>query len=187
LKEKGIRFMKIEFMLSIDDWVAFSLNYLETSPEGKNLRSSGQTRGSIIICLIGIFFAVYFLSFWPFLIGLLAVCVWYFIWPKMLQSSQSAATERRHRESKNPCLNGAHLLELTPVGLHASCDVSDTVIKWSGIARVESNSTHGFVYLRNNTGYVIPQGKVRDGDFAIFMANMQQRLQEQSANIKSRV
>ena len=171
--------MKIEYMLSIDDWVSFSLHYLETSAEGRRARSSGRITGSLLFITIGGILAFFTSSVIPLLLSLLAIGGWYFMLPQLLRSSQRAATEQRHRESQNPCLNGIHRLELTPDGLHSSCDVSDTIIQWSGIARIETNMTHGFVFLRNNTGYVIPRNTIRDGDFSAFIAQAQQRLLEQ--------
>ena len=170
--------MKIEYMLSIDDWVVFSLQYLETSSEGKRALTNGRIMGSLFFIVFGSILYYFTASLLLLVVSLLAIGVWYFFFPRLLRSSQRIATEQRHRESQNPCLNGAHRLELTPNGLHASCDVSDTTIQWSGIARIERNSTHGFVYLRNNTGYVIPREKVHEGDFSTFIAEAQKHLQD---------
>jgi hypothetical protein len=174
--------MQIEYMLSIDDWVAFSLYYLETSAEGRRVRTNGRINGGVFFFGLGSLLAIFTASLVPLLLGLLALIGWYLLWPQLLRSSQRTATERRQRESQNPCLNGVHRLELTSDGLHGSCDVSDTVIQWPGIARIETNSTHGFVFLRNNTGYVIPREKVREGDFATFVAHAQQHLQDHAPN-----
>jgi hypothetical protein len=177
--------MKIEFTLSIDDWVAFSLHYLETSAEGQRVRSNGRIYGCLFLFILGGLLAFWTASLVPLLFGLLAVVGWYLLWPQLLRSSQREATERRHYESQNPCLNGVHRLEVTAEGLHASCDVSDTVIQWPGIARIATNATHGFVVLRNSTGYVIPREKVREGDFATFIACTQEYLQDQALNTRS--
>ena len=71
--------MKLTYSLSIDDWVALSLHYLETSAEGRRIRSNGLLIGSIFIFLVSGFAAAITQSITPLLLDLFALAGWYFV------------------------------------------------------------------------------------------------------------
>jgi len=55
-------------------------------------------------------------------------------------------------------------MEVLPEGLHAKCDVTDSVIGWAGIRDVIRTADHVFVMLSDEQGYVVPKKRVITGD-----------------------
>src|SRR5439155_21987411 len=107
-------------------------------------------------------------SFIWFAAGIVAALVWAWRWPRYV-----IAHIRSHmRDREQPCLRGRHAMEAVPEGLHAECDITDSMVRWAGIRSIAETTTHIFVMLTDVQGYVIPKARVGIGNVEAFLAEI---------------
>lgn len=65
---------------------------------------------------------------------------------------------------------GNHLQELTSEGIRTVTSVSDSLIRWSGILRIEETDDYAFLFVQTFAAYVIPKHRLIEGDALQFIA-----------------
>lgn len=68
-----------------------------------------------------------------------------------------------------PCLRGRHVMEALSTGLLGSCDITSRTTQWNGVAGIAETSSHVFVMLAPEQGYVIPRKRIVSGDLDRFV------------------
>ncbi|HEX6085951.1 MAG TPA: YcxB family protein [Thermoanaerobaculia bacterium] len=100
----------------------------------------------------------------------MAAVVWVWYWPRYVIAHARSHMTRREL----PCLRGRHAMEAAQQGLSAECDITHSTERWAGISAVAESATHIFVMLNDVQGYVVPKGRVTDGDVGAFLTEMNQ-------------
>jgi len=152
--------MKVEYEITPEDWAAFGEYHARTSSHFRKFVHVGIAVGVVLLLAIGEILSLSTDSPVFVVVGLVAAIIWVLYWPR-----QVIANVRTHMARKDqPCLRGRHLMEVLPEGLHAKCDVTDSVIGWAGIRDVIRTADHVFVMLSDEQGYVVPKKRVITGD-----------------------
>ncbi len=75
-------------------------------------------------------------------------------------------------ERQPPCLRGLHIMEALPEGLHSTCEVTESTIRWAGIRNVTQTDDHLFLMLGESQGFIIPKGRIVQGNLDRFLEDV---------------
>jgi hypothetical protein len=164
------RVMRIEYQLTPDDWAAFGEHCGRNAPGFRRSAHVGRVVGIIVTLAAAAILWRQSASLGWLVAGMAAAVAWGWWWPRYLIAH--AGSHMRTREQ--PCLRGRHLMEATPNGLYAECDITKSTVRWSGIAAVAEDDGHIFVMLSDVQGYVIPKREVVSGSIELFLAELNQ-------------
>jgi hypothetical protein len=157
--------MRIEYELQPEDWAAFAEHCALTSPTYRRAARNVAVAGSLILFLLGAFAGAAANSvIWP-AAGVALALAWLWYWPRQLVRSVRENAMRQER----PCLTGRHVMEALPDGLHARCDITDSLTRWAGVTDIVAASRHVFVMLGEMKGYTISKSRVDSGDIESFI------------------
>lgn len=157
--------MRIEYELQPEDWAAFAEHCALNSPTYRRAARNVAVAGSLVLLLLGALAGAAANSLiWP-AAGVALAVAWLWSWPKQLVRNVRENAMRQER----PCLTGRHVIEALPDGLHASCDVTDSVTRWTGVTEIVAASRHVFVMLGELKGYTINKSRVASGDIESFI------------------
>lgn len=152
--------MKVKYELTPDDWAAFGEYHARNSRSFQRAVRTGTVVGVLFFIAIGGILSLSEHSPTMLVAGLVAAIFWGWYWPRKTIANVRAQMSTRDRQ----CVRGRHFMEALPEGLHAKCDVTDSMIVWAGIHNVIRTADHVFVMLSDVQGYVIPKKRVIAGE-----------------------
>ncbi len=165
--------MDIRYTVSLDDIVAFNRFHCSNSRTAKRVR----LRCDILVAAVwlgagGLSSALHH-SFVPLIIGGAFALCWC-VTSKRRSASQCAKLARKFfEEGKNKGSLGAQLLRLSEDGVEESNDYGSKFTRFNAIERVESTDQHTFIFTGAASAYIIPHGKVVEGDVTVFRAALE--------------
>jgi len=150
--------VRIEYELEPEDWGVFAQHCAARSRPFQRTMQMSRIVGSL-----GLIFATLSFLGGPVaqraLLAALLASAWCWLTPRLMYRS----VRRGALECERPCNRGRHALESSPDGLHAKCDVTESVHAWTGVRSVTSAPAHVFVLIGDALGYVIPRRRVISG------------------------
>ena len=157
--------MRIEYLLTPDDWAAFGEYCARNSPHLQSAKNRGILNGVLLALMIGLATCIFTKNAVPLVIATCAAIGW-----SWNASGRLVAHVRKDMASKERrCLRGVHVLEVLPAGLRSKCDITDSTVAWIAIREVIETSDHIFVMLDELQGHVIPKQRISAGDVRDFL------------------
>ena len=156
--------MKIEYDLTPDDWADFGEYCARTAPEFRRARHNNIMSGVIMAVALSVLLWFTTRSLTIVVASTVFGIAGAFFWPNRLVSHARAHMQKRELS----CLNGRHVLEITPEALMARCDVTESTTRWAGVHHVAETTRHVLVMLNDVQGYVIPKARICEGDLSQF-------------------
>ena len=156
--------MRAEYDLVPEDWGVFAEHCASRSQSFHRGKLWVQAGGAFAL-VVAVYRFVPGYGSWTLLISTLLVGAGWWAAPRLMYRSirrQALARER-------PCLRGRHILEADTDGLHAKCDVTESLHSWAGIRSVESRGEHVFVFIGDSLGYAVPRARTVSGDVDRFV------------------
>lgn len=154
--------MRIEYELKPEDWGAFGEYHARTSPPFRRLARAGVAWGVIVVLVLTAAVVQVSHSLAYAGLGVAVAILWAVYWPWRL-----VVNARKHMAAKDrPCLRGRHMMEAVIEGLHAKCEITDSITAWIGIYAIRETADHIFVMLDETRGYVVPKARVISGNVA---------------------
>jgi len=156
--------MQVEYELRPEDWGAFAERCAARSPSVQRTVLIVQAFGSFAMFVV-VFRFTGVLSSQAAIIATLLAGAWWWGTPRLMYRRVRREALTRER----PCMRGRHLLDADSDGLHAKCDVTESLHRWSGVRSIESKGTHVFVFIGDSLGYVVPRARIVSGDLEEFV------------------
>jgi hypothetical protein len=151
--------MKIEFELTVQDYIAFEIFHQKNSKSGRKALLIARFVYPIFLLLFA--FPMAMLTLIPF--GLcVAICMifiigWIIKYPKVYRESTAKVITRRLSEGKNTVVIGKRTIELTESAIITEGEAGDSRIMWGFVERLFITKEHLFVYVSSVTAYIIPK------------------------------
>jgi YcxB-like protein len=163
--------MRIEYNLEPEDWADFGEYWARHSAVYRRV-----IRNNAIAGVLGLVLCVAAVGLWSKspVSPIVAVCAiggvvgWVLNGPRRIIANVRKTMAGRER----PCLRGLHSLDALPDGLHSQCDISDSTVRWVGIRNVIQTNDHLFLMLSESQGYIIPKGRIIQGDLDRFLEDV---------------
>lgn len=158
--------MRIEYELEPQDWAAFAEYHARHSTEWRRVARGVAFGGAFLIVMISGLVASAAISPAWLIAGIVLGLSWIWYWPRHLirHAREHALAQER------PCLSGRHVMEARADGLYASCDVTESVVRWPGVTEIISTPDHVFVMLGPSKGYSVAKQRLLAGDVESFVA-----------------
>ncbi len=167
--------MTISYTVTIDDLVAFNLQYHQSSAASRQRQRQGQRLLAGLPLLCGLGMALAMQSAVP-LLAAAAVAAWAALtYPARLRQAISRAVVRAYREGRNLALLGDHALDFGADGFEVRTAVSRLFYAYEAIERVEVTDSHTFIYVGANQAFIIPH-TAADSDAADFRAQLAEHM-----------
>lgn len=171
--------MKLTYSVKIEDLVTFNEYHSEHSPFFRRARRNYQLNTSLSV-LLALGFLGYLAKSWTYpIVGAVFATAFAAMAPRRFRKQIRKAAARCYEEGENKGTIGIHSLEILDTGLLETNPTGNQSIKWAGIERVTSTSTHGYIYVSSNAAHVVPRASVTDGDYDAFMAAVLDRSTKQ--------
>ena len=162
--------MKLTYSVNIEDLIIFNEYHSEHSPFFRRARRNFQLNSSLSV-LFALIFLGYLAKSWIYpIVGAVFATAFALIAPSRFRKQIRKAAERCYKEGENKGTIGIHSLEILDTELLETNPAGNQTIKWSGIERVVSTPTHGYIYVSSNAAHVVPRASVTEGDYDAFMA-----------------
>lgn len=155
--------MIVEYTLTADDFVAFTLYHSEHSPiVRKNMRWMRYAVPAlyVVLALAPLAGGSSLSTFGMVIIGL--AIVWVAGMPSYFQWSVRRNAARHYQRGLVNGQLGPHRMELTETGIRDSTPVSDWHMSWAGIERVAEGPEHLFIYTGAYSAHVVPKHSLGD-------------------------
>ena len=162
--------MRIGFRLSVDDYVAFNVYHVRSSPSYR--------RGLIVWGLmvpLGLFVVLSVLGFKESPVfsivsaaipsGLLILWAWGGNDGRLRKSAQ-----KMYSEGENRGLGGLEYLEATEDRLISVDELCESRMVWRMVERLVDTPDYYFIYISAVKELVVPKLKIEEGDFGAFQA-----------------
>ena len=172
--------MKLTYSVNIEDLIIFNEYHSEHSPFFRRARRNYQLNSSLSV-LFALIFLGYLAKSWIYpIVGAVFATAFAVIAPRRFRKQIRKAAERCYKEGENKGTIGIHNLEILDTELQETNPAGNQAIKWSGIERVVSTPTHGYIYVSSNAAHVVPRASVTEGDYDAFMAAVSDRTTKQN-------
>ena len=165
--------LSLTYTLTMDDIVAWSQHHYAHSA----LCRRGFWIWRIVLCAI-LFATVVAATARDAIgitLGLLGAGVYYYIFPRLSRRGVARLVKKSYAEGKNKGLLGEHRLVITDDGFASSTEVGEGKISWAGIERIVEIPGYTFVYGSALSAAVVPERRVLEGDYNLFIAELKRR------------
>jgi hypothetical protein len=169
--------LKIQYDLTEEDFVTFSLFHYKHSPTAKRSWLLLRVMVPVIWILIGFFENSRpqrhaGISPLPFFISLSVLYI--LLIPAYSRYRTRRVILRLLSEGKNKGLAGMHTLTIGPEDIAAVSDNVDARLNWGGVEKLESDKEHFYIYLSAVSALIIPKRAFADeNEFQKFIAAVQ--------------
>lgn len=150
--------MELKYKLTINDYVDFNINLMETTPKYKRSRIINRCMGFIFFIPVGLYFAIkapvnkIVTFFLYFVIGAL----WFIIYKRFERWNIRKNFVRFTNKGQNYVILGTKHFTLTDQDITLRTGQFEEVNKLSDIARVTSDANHYFIHIGEAKGMPIP-------------------------------
>ncbi len=169
--------MRIRYEITLEDLLAFSLHLHQKSPtlRRNRLRAAIALAAMILgLCLVASEITSEPAFLW---VGVGGATVIGAIYPRIYRRNVKWLSSRMYAEGQNKALLCEHVTELRDNGLFDGTEFLERTVFWKGIERIESLPGHTFVYLSTMSAQVIPENSIIEGNYQLFVAELQRRWQ----------
>jgi hypothetical protein len=150
--------MRIDFDLTKEDYIAFSVHHMKNSPTIK--KSLFIQRYILSLIFIAFAFIMANITEVPLKFWILAYIAIYIVWviyyPKYFMSSTVKRIRKMINEGKNNGIFGPYSLTLTEDGIEESNQSGESRVTWGSIEKMEESEEHIFIYTSVINAYVVP-------------------------------
>lgn len=162
--------MEISYQVAPDDVVAFNIHVTETAP---GLRMLMLAVTAIVAIALSWMVAVG-TSSTPVGVaaGVVGGMLYLLTAPRLLRASVAAIVRRRLRSARSPLL-GDHSMEITPDALIGTTRGAGSQTLLAAIRRVERHDERTFIYVTDDSAFILPRAGVTDGDYDAFVDALQ--------------
>ena len=160
----------VRFVLTAEDRAAFVDHWLATSKVAAAARRKSLMWTSLLIVLVFVTLTAVFRSWLMVLAGAVALGWIMASHPRAFRDRVRKDTGLIAAEGSDLCLGQDHRVEASASGLRSVCPEADTAVPWKAINAVEVTPSHVFLTVGMIRAFVVPRGRLTEGDFEQFAA-----------------
>lgn len=150
--------MKVEYNLIKDDYIAFNMHHLETSPTVRKTLLIQQYGVAVLFLIIPYFFSR--ISGTPMLLSYIVYGAIFLAWILYYPKYFIAVTKRRILkmidESDNSSIYGMQSITLTDTGVEQESNTGESKTSWNGIERIDETKEYIYIYIGAMNAYLVP-------------------------------
>lgn len=171
--------MKIEFNLTKDDYIAFNMHHIETSPTIRRSLLIQQYGVSVIFLIVPYFFSR--ISRAPMLASFIVYgaifLAWILYYPKYFMHATKKRIIKLIDEGDNSAILGIHSITLTDEGIVQESRTGESKSTWGSVKRIDETSEHIYIFIGTVNAYLVPK---RDFEGKIHMEAFIDMLREKT-------
>ena len=165
--------MKIQFDLTVEDYLAFQLFHSQNSPAMKQQKA--VCRVFVVVAICSVLFLNQRLAVlplgWPITcVAAIAITVVFLAsYEYLLQFSVKRLARRLIEEGSTQGVTGEHELEISEAALIERTTISESQHAWEGLADIQETDRFALIYISSLQAHVIPRERVIQGDYRTFV------------------
>lgn len=156
--------MKLEYNMIKDDYIAFNMHYIETSPTIKRTLLIQQYGVALVFLIIPYFYSRIVGT--PMLLSYIVYgaifLAWILYYPKYFMSITKKRTIKMIDEGDNSSIYGMQRITLTDAGIEQESNTGESRTSWSGIERIDETKEYIYIYIGTMNAYLVPNRAFED-------------------------
>ena len=163
----------VRFVLTAEDRAAFVDHWLATSRVAAKARRTSLMWTSLLVVLVFVALTAVFRSGLIVIAGAVTLGWVVASHPKSFRDKVRKDTGLIAAEGSDLCLGQDHRVEASAAGLRSICPEADTTVPWKAINAVDVTPSHAFLTVGMIRAFVVPRGRLAEGDFEQFVSAAQ--------------
>lgn len=150
--------MKLEYNLIKDDYIAFNMHHIETSPTIRKTLLIQQYGVALVFLVIPYFFSR--ISGTPMLLSYIVYgavfLAWILYYPKYFMAVTKRRTLKMIDEGDNSSIYGMQSITLTDKGIEQESNTGESRTAWHAIERIDETREYIYIYIGTMNAYLVP-------------------------------
>jgi hypothetical protein len=151
--------MTIEFIVAVDDYIAFNLFHFKNSPTFQRQLLLNRLVFTFIIatiCFLPYFFWSEKLSFIAFLLSAVGGIVSFLVYPRIHEKNLREQLPKLLNEGKNEGVLGKQKIIITPEALINETPAGEQKVFWNSADKIAETNDYIFLYVGSMSAAIIP-------------------------------
>ncbi len=150
--------MKVEFNFTKEDYIAFNLHHIDTSPTIKRSLLIQRYGVSLIFLIVPYFFSRISGAPWSlsFIVYGAIFIAWIIYYPKYFMHVTKNRVRKLIEEGDNSDIFGMHSVNLTEEGVEQISNSEESKASWSAIKRIDETPEYTYIYITAINAYLVP-------------------------------
>jgi hypothetical protein len=166
---------RLEFRLTRDDLLAFSLYYVRHSRVNRRVSRRLRIVGPIIFFL----FAVLLYPNWiPCTIYTLFGVLWFLLYPVAARIRVRRHYAKVLEETAGDFLHDPFVLELRDDAIYSSAHLGESKTWYSGIEQVVENNGYTYILMGKRTAFILPHDRIPKPALDSFLATLREKMKK---------
>jgi len=153
--------MNVNFVLDVDDWVAFQEYYRKRSaPLYRIMPYLLIASGIVLVVLNAVYFFLYKeATLWNGISLIFLAVIFYGLYLKKKADGQMRKIAIELKE-KNPDVFGLREMTFTEEGMEIKTEKANKYLTWEEMERYEENNDYYFLYSGKGVVYIVPKNRI---------------------------
>lgn len=155
--------MKITYTLTLEDVVAFNLEYIKTLSESVKTIKRNRLILPIVYGVIGV--VVFLLQPEHFFLAsfvLVLALLWYFFYPQVWERKTARALKKHLKKREDLRLGGKHELEIKDKYIEAKSESRNGKVPWKEVRRIIVNKYYIYLFLTDRDAIIVPRERIEE-------------------------
>lgn len=156
--------MKVEYNLIEDDYIAFNMHHIDTSPTIRRTLLMQQYGVALVFLIIPYFFSR--ITEIPMLLSYIVYgaifLAWILYYPKYFISVTKRRIIKMINEGDNSSIYGMQSITLTDTGIEQESHTGESRTAWHAIERIDETEEYIYIYIGTMNAYLVPNRAFED-------------------------